>query len=104
VHHLLGRRGGVALDGLLAQEPEHDPLLVDHHAGLAAVGADALPDLADPVAQVAGGNGRVRDIANPGLLRRLPLARQIFLVPGLLAGDVVERVEPQRLEPPRGPG
>lgn len=89
---------------MLAKDAEHDALVVDDDAGLSAVSPNAIRDVANSLVEPAGRHVTIGDVAEPGLIDGLALARLIEREPALLAGREVEDAgEAKALEPPRGP-
>jgi hypothetical protein len=84
---------GGALERLLAEKAEHDCLLIDDDAGIAAISFHSLPDLGERLTGQAGRHCVVGNVAKPDLVDGTPLSRPILFEPCLLPGDVVGDLE-----------
>ena len=102
-HRLLHGRVVFACEPGAAEPAKNDSPLVDDEAGVPTGVADALTDLAQPVAEGAGGDVGARMGADAGGTVASAFDRKSERAPVGLAGDiVVDSFETQAFEPRRG--
>ena len=102
-HSLLDGRVAVARESGAAEPAKNDAPLVDNEAGIPTAVADTLTDLAQPVAEVAGGDVGARVRADAGGTVAAAFDRESERAPVGLTGDVVvDSFETEAFEPRRG--